>query len=254
MKKINLSRPTVLSIAGLDPSGGAGLLADIKTLEANGVYGVGVCSAITVQNDVEFRSLEWVHFDLIKAQIEILFSRMSIEVAKIGIIENSLVLKNIIDCLRQANPNIKIILDPVLSASTGFDFQSNEFSTAIKTLYKNIFLLTPNAEEVLKLTGQSNIEEGAKKISEHCAVLLKGGHRTDKKGEDVLWKKGKEVAVFAPNKIAESGKHGSGCVLSSAIAANISKGINIKEACKKGKAYTEDFLNSTTSLLGYHKK
>ena len=153
------------------------------------------------------------------------------------------------------SPKIKIILDPVLSASAGFNFQSNDFINHLIDLYENLFLLTPNAEEVLKLTRLVKWEEAAKIISEHCAVFLKGGHHQGNiKGIDMLFEKGAITGVIYPQQKVEKGKHGSGCVLSSAIAANIAKGINLAEACKKGKAYTEDFLNSTESLLGYHKR
>lgn len=242
----------ILSIAGFDPSSGAGLTSDIKTFEAHGFYGVSVCTCITVQNDIEFKNVQWVDVNLILQQIETLFDRFEIAVVKIGIVQNWQVLSTIVDKLHQLNSSIKIVLDPVLKASAGFDFHTNDYQTILDKLLEKLFIITPNYEEIKNLYPNLSIEETITHISNRTNIYLKGGHRIDKKGWDELYHS-KIVKVEIPPIIDQiSAKHGSGCVLSSSLAANIALGLDLKEAAYNAKRYTEHFLNSNTSLLGYH--
>ncbi|MEL7003586.1 MAG: bifunctional hydroxymethylpyrimidine kinase/phosphomethylpyrimidine kinase, partial [Bacteroidota bacterium] len=119
---VNNNRPTVLSIAGFDPSGGAGLLADIKAFEQLKCYGLGVSTALTVQNDVKFEKTKWIEWEFIKEQLQLLFERFPIAYVKIGIVENLMVLRQIINFILDQNKSAKIVLDPVLKSSTGFIF------------------------------------------------------------------------------------------------------------------------------------
>ena len=120
----NPKRPYVLSIAGFDPSGGAGVLADVKTFEANKVYGFGVMSALTFQNDSEFEKVEWIPLEKIMEQISVLQKRFQFEYIKIGLIENLEVLNQLILNLKSNISNPKIIWDPILKATAGFDFHN----------------------------------------------------------------------------------------------------------------------------------
>src|ERR1041384_3366717 len=115
-------RPYVLSLAGLDPSGGAGILADIKTFEMQQVYGLGVCTAITVQTATQFLDVHWVPVDQIIAQLEPLLSSYQPQYCKIGLTEHVGILKQVLEYLHHQVPGIKVILDPVLSASAGYTF------------------------------------------------------------------------------------------------------------------------------------
>lgn len=242
----------ILSIAGFDPSGGAGLTSDIKTFEAHGLYGLSVCTCITVQNDIEFKKAQWVDINLILEQIETLFERFEITVVKIGIVQNWNVLSTIVDKLHQLNPFIKIVLDPVLKASVGFDFHTNEQQNILDKVLEKLFIITPNYEEIQNLYPNLSIDETIVHISHKTNIYLKGGHRTDKKGWDELYH-GKIVKVEIPPTIDKvSDKHGSGCVLSSSLAVNIALDMDIKEAAYTTKRYIEHFLKSNTSLLGYH--
>ncbi len=250
---MSTKRPYALSIAGFDPSGGAGILADIKTFESNKVYGLGVISANTFQNDTEFKNADWVSVEKIIEQIAILRKRFEFEYVKIGLIENLEVLNTIISYLNSSIYNPKIIWDPILKASAGFEFHNGLDRNLLEKICKQLFLITPNVPEALLLGSLQNAEGNAKHLSTCCHVFLKGGHAEKKVGYDTLFlKEGKQFS-FRPKIKNIFPKHGSGCVLSSAITANLVKGEDLHRACLKAKQYTEFFLSSNKTLLGYHK-
>lgn len=246
-------RPCVLSIAGLDPSGGAGLLADIKTFEQLNVYGFGVASALTVQDDREVYKTDWLEYDDIIEQADVLFKRFDIRVCKIGIMPSAEAVNNLVNWLKSKNNNIKIVVDTVLQSTSGFNFmQGTEEQEWIKLL-KNVTLITPNYTEMQKIAeATENIEKRALNWSEYGAILIKGGHNPDSPGTDILYTQGtkQEIQAFS-EQIAP--KHGSGCVLSSAIAAYLALGFSLPDACLSAKKYTERFLNSNSTLLGFHQ-
>lgn len=235
-------KPFVLSIAGFDPSGGAGILADIKTFESIGVYGIGVCTAITFQNENTFKEVNWLSVEQILSQIDILFEKYSVDIAKIGLVKDMETLLAIIKHLKAHNSSIKLIWDPILKASAGFEFHTEIDRRHLDMILKRIYLITPNIPEAEKL----NVD--AKSLE--CACLIKGGHHSDN-ASDILYNKGL-VHIIEGERIPLVSKHGSGCVLSSAIAAWLAKGFTLEEACKKAKHYTLSFLKSSESLLGYH--
>jgi hydroxymethylpyrimidine/phosphomethylpyrimidine kinase len=241
----------VLSIAGFDPSGGAGILADIKTIEANKVSGMGVVSALTFQNDSEFDGVNWVETENILRQIHTLQRKFSFHVIKIGIIKDLSTLEIITDDLISQNPNVQIIWDPIVSASAGFEFHTNFEREKLFQLLKKFFLITPNTKEAEFLTGFSDSQTAGKKISEYCNVLLKGGHNDKEPGVDYLFTKN-EREKFLPEATDVFQKHGSGCVLSSSIAVQLAKGMDLTTACRNAKKYTERFLTSNKTLLGVH--
>jgi len=246
-------RPFVLSVAGLDPSGGAGLLADIKTFEANKVYGLGIVSANTFQNDIEFNKVEWIKPDTIIDQFEILQRRFKIDFVKIGLVENFEILHQLIVSLKRKNGDMKIIWDPILKASAGLEFHKNIDQKLLENICREIYLITPNLPEAMKLGAANNANENAKHLSKFCNVLLKGGHDEKNKGRDLLFlKEGKEFSFKSMTK-EKAEKHGSGCVLSSAVTANLAKGFKIHPACFRAKDYTTTFLLSNKNLLGFHK-
>lgn len=242
----------ILTIAGHDPSGGAGLTSDIKTFEAHGLYGLSVCTAITVQNDANFKDCVWIKPEVISAQIKTLFERFDIPIVKIGIIESWDVLLNILNLLESLNPDVKIVLDPIFKASAGFDFHSNESQQLLDNIWENCFIITPNYDEIQSLYPDKSIETTLEHISGKTNIYLKGGHRTDKKGWDELYHSGIVVVNMPPNAETVFEKHGSGCVLSSALASNLALEMPLEDAAQQAKYYTEQFLNSNSSLLGYH--
>jgi hydroxymethylpyrimidine/phosphomethylpyrimidine kinase len=241
-------------MAGHDPSGGAGITSDIKTFEAHGLYGVSVCTAITVQNDRNFKQCTWIPRDTIIAQIEILFERYQIDTVKVGLVQSWAILVVILEKLHALNPKIKVVLDPILKATAGFDFHLNEEQDILGAIWKYCYIITPNYDEIQSLYPEKNIEETLEYISSFTNIHLKGGHREDKKGWDELYHSGIVMTNIRPTTAEISEKHGSGCVLSSALASNIALDIKLEDACILAKNYTEQFLNSHPSLLGIHTK
>ena len=242
-------RPVALSIAGLDPSGGAGVFADIKTFEANKVYGFGIASANTFQNDIEFEKSEWTDLNKILEQVDLLQKRFKIDHVKIGLIENFDVMLKLVNELKARNNDVNIIWDPILKASAGLEFHKTPDLALLENICKEIYLLTPNFQEATKLGKSNDAFLNAKHLSQFCNVLLKGGHNEKKKGYDLLFlNDGKEFS-FKPKTKEKVEKHGSGCVLSSAITANLAKGFKIHLACLRAKEYTTKFLLSNKTLL-----
>ncbi len=239
-----------MSLAGLDPSGGAGLLADIKTFEAHRLHGLGVCTALTTQTENEFLSVEWLSADKIIAQALPLLKKYRVSFCKVGIVSHPDVLAKIFSELRKIAPDLQFVLDPVLKASAGYVFHSF-FSRQWEAVLPYLRLLTPNFEEAIAMSGEPLGEKGAQRMSQYCPVLLKGGHRADRPGWDTLYDNG-AVIDLAPPSTDVFPKHGSGCVLSAVITASLAKGLSLEEACRSGKAYTCRYLQSSTTLLGWH--
>lgn len=246
------TRPYVLSIAGTDPSGGAGVFADLKTLEANRVQGLGVVSAITCQSDQEFFGVDWVPAGHILAQAKAVLQRFPVEVVKVGLIQDLEVLQAVLDFLLADNPGRQVIWDPILQASAGFVFHGEPAAPLFGQVLPRLCLVTPNVPEVQQLAPAAGPEESARALSRHCHVLLKGGHRVDQPGRDQLYLSSGSRYVYRPQPARVTPKHGSGCVLSAAIAANLALGYPLHKAVLRAKQYTTRFLSSNPSLLGYH--
>jgi hydroxymethylpyrimidine/phosphomethylpyrimidine kinase len=248
---MNTYRPIVISIAGFDPSNGAGLTADIKTFEQHQVYGLSVCTAITLQTEDEFIDIRWEKIeDVIKA-IKLLLEKYPVSVVKTGILPSLDYLDKIVTFLNSNYPNIKIIIDPILKSSTGFDFIKDSNKELFYSILKKCYLITPNLNEAILITGSKNELEAAKEISNYCNVLLKGGHHTEKLGIDFLYTDN-NVTEFKPSHTNGSAKHGSGCILSAAITANLALDRSLEESCKLSKHYIETILLSNNTLLAYH--
>jgi len=245
------NRPYILSIAGFDPSNGAGFVSDIKTNEALACYGLSVCTANTIQNDIEFRACHWTPLPVIKSQITILFDRFDIHYVKIGIVENWAVLLEITAFILIKNPNAKIILDPVLRSSSEFQFHDSK-EDVLDTILEKVYLITPNYNEIQQLYSGKNIEETIAHIQSKTNLFLKGGHNKEAIGQDQLFLTDGTHFVLHPEQKNCSEKHGSGCVLSSAITSYLALGFPITEASNKAKQYTEKFLSSNNTLLGTH--
>lgn len=241
---MSTNRPYTLSIAGLDPSAGAGLLSDIKTMEQCHVYGLGVSTGITFQNESQFNGVNWIDYEEIENQLNPLFNKYTIDVVKIGLVQNLITLNYICSYLISRNKNIKIIWDPILSASAGFSFHSNLTENHLLSIAKKCFLITPNLPEYTQLL------KFCPSLSAITTILLKGGH-ANIHHHDKLLLRDEEFIIEGSNKKLNP-KHGSGCILSSAIASQLALGANLKEACTQGKRYIEKILNSNNGLLGYH--
>lgn len=246
-------RPFVLSVAGFDPSGGAGIAADLKTFEQFKVMGQGVTTAITYQNDETFEGVEWLTSQQIERQIRLLCERSSFAVAKIGLVENAETLAFIVDTLLAHNPSIRIVWDPIVRASAGFVFHNDVELQALEPVLKKLFLITPNRPEILSFFPALAPEEGAAQMSAFCNVLLKGGHDEQRRGYDTLFSNGTQRS-FRPKAVVRFPKHGSGCILSAGIVAALAAGYPLHRACLLAKNYVTRVLESNPTLLGYHKR
>ncbi|HSQ42183.1 MAG TPA: thiamine phosphate synthase [Fibrobacteraceae bacterium] len=236
---IHRVRPAVLSIAGHDPSGGAGLSADLKVFEAWGVQGQSVCTALTAQNSSTFQEPGWVSWPHIQKQIDILFAERRIDFCKIGLVENADTLGRIVEHLRELNPAIFILWDPILQASAGFDFHSHEQKFSFQKICSQISLVTPNQPEAEWLGPDLP-----------CSMLLKGGHQQGETCVDRLVWKGKTLAEFAQPRLDGLRKHGSGCVLSASITALLAKGLRLESAARLSRKMLQEYLQGTPGLLG----
>ncbi|MEZ4936655.1 MAG: hydroxymethylpyrimidine/phosphomethylpyrimidine kinase [Crocinitomicaceae bacterium] len=232
-------RKHVLTIAGFDPSGGAGILADIKTFEQLKVYGEAVNTANTIQHEEGFDSVNWIDEKQVLDQLDFLLKKRTYDFVKIGLVKNADQLNRLLDRLHQANPKVKVIWDPILSSSTGFEFHGTDLAVE----WAKIYLVTPNLLENEKL----------KINNEQCQIFLKGGHSEDEVGLDKLII-GEKTFKFKPKRTDGTEKHGSGCVLSSAITANLALGYPLNKACLRAKDYVTSVLISNKSKLGYHKR
>lgn len=234
------TKPNILSIAGYDPTAGAGVLADVKTFEQHGLLGFAVSTCLTYQTEDQFLGISWHSKEEVFNQLNPLLERYDIKFVKIGLINLDL-LKPILKAIPEG---VTIIWDPVLSASSGFDFNNFSEQTIVPIL-KRITLVTPNLSEYRKLKLQDNSS---------CSVLLKGGHASDHKNDELIYPDGKSILIEGKKFMKPYQKHGTGCVLSSVITSNLALGKSLEVSCRLGKSYVEELLQSNDSLLGYHKK
>lgn len=244
---------TVLTIAGSDCSGGAGIQADIKTMTANGVYGMSIITALTAQNTLGVKSVLDSTPEFLQEQFDAVFEDIFPDAVKIGMIPSKELIHITAENLAFYNPK-NIVLDPVMVSTSGSSLIK---SGAVQTLEEELFplatLITPNIPEAQILT-QSQIKDkagmihAAKLIGEKysCAVLLKGGHRTSD-ADDLLYINGEELWLNA-QKINNPNTHGTGCTLSSAIASFLAKGFDIPLSVQKGKAYVSHSLSANLDL------
>lgn len=211
---------------------------------------MAVQTANTIQTGSEFLVPNWIDEKTIHEQLNLLLSQYKFNFVKIGLTHNSMLLKSLIKSCIKANSNAKIIWDPVLSATAGYKF--NQDITSLEEILEHIHIITPNYEEINKLSQLEDPIEGAIRLSQYCMVLLKGGHHPENVGQDILFTKNKQI-VFNPKPIKFSQKHGTGCVLSSAITANLAQGYPIRKSILRGKRYIEQFIKSNSTLIGSHK-
>lgn len=243
---MQVNRPYVLTIAGFDPSGGAGLNADIKTMEQCNAYSLSLVTGITMQTENKFYSIEWRSAELVNKELEILLNNYSIAVIKFGIVPDLDFLFLLVSTIKKKSPSTKIVWDTVFKSTTGFDFQRIVNKETLLRVLNEIDLITPNKEEWEKITEVIQMGE----IPRDLYCLIKSA-QSERPGTDELWHNGKKIELESSENIS-SPKHGSGCVLSSAIASFLANGNSMGEACRKGKLYLEKFLKSNATLLGYH--
>ena len=273
---------TVLSIAGSDSSGGAGIQADLKTMTMNGVYGMTAITALTAQNTTGVRSISEVTPQFLADQLDAVFEDIFPDAVKIGMVSSSELIKVIAEKLKYYGAK-NIVVDPVMVATSGSKLLKDD---AVETLTSKLVplatLITPNIPEaeilagkalseasvrgaetkdtseasddpgksleIIRITNPSEMEKAAEIIGEKygCAVLLKGGHSISD-ANDLLYKDGR-ITWFEGKRIDNPNTHGTGCTLSSAIASNLAKGYDVVESVKRAKEYISGALAANLDL------
>lgn len=232
----------ILTIAGSDCSGGAGVQADLKTFAAHKTYGMSVITSLTAQNTMGVTDVADLSPEFIGKQMDAVFEDIYPDAIKIGMVSNEYIVKMIVKKLKEYDAK-NIVIDPVMVATSGSVLMD---SKAIDTLKEELLplasIITPNMKEAGVLSGinvhtKEDMERAAKIIGESIdgVVLVKGGH-LDESADDVLYLDGK-VDWIKGDRVENPNTHGTGCTLSSAIAANLAKGMNVKEAFVEAKEY-----------------
>ena len=244
---------TALTIAGSDCSGGAGIQADLKTMTLNGVYAMSAITALTAQNTTGVRAIQESTPEFLGQQIDAVFEDIYPDAVKIGMVSSSQLIRVIAQKLRHYHAK-NIVVDPVMVATSGSALMKND---ALQALTAELFpladLVTPNLPEAQVLSGfpvetREDMETAARKIGDTygCAVLLKGGHGIQD-ASDLLYADG-ELVWFQGKRIDNPNTHGTGCTLSSAIAANLAKGIPLTQAVRQAKDYISGALAAMLDL------
>lgn len=233
----------VLTIAGSDSSGGAGIQADLKTFAAHGVFGMSVITAVTAQNTCGVTQVQDITPDMITAQIDAVFSDIRVDGVKIGMVSRKESIRAVAAGLQKWQPKV-VVLDPVMISKSGFPLlQPSACEALISELLPLADLLTPNLPEAEAICGfpirnGQEMEQAARKILSlgAKAVLVKGGHLEGDRADDYLFN-GAEGVWLPGQRIPTRHTHGTGCTLSSALTANLAKGRELRAAVEAGKAY-----------------
>jgi hydroxymethylpyrimidine/phosphomethylpyrimidine kinase len=258
MKKNNY--PCVLTVAGSDSSGGAGIQADIKVISAIGCYAASVITALTAQNTQGVQAVYTIPAEFVAEQINSVFSDLTIAAVKIGMLHNENCIAAVAGQLKKFKPK-HIVLDPVMIAKSGHALLQPEVIDFFKkTLLPHVTLVTPNIFEIEKLLGihiqnQAQQENAARALGEkfQINVLVKGGHMEANQASDVLYVYADKCCYwFHAERIQTQNTHGTGCSLSSAIAAYLAKGYSLQDAINKAKNYLTGAIQSAQSMsLGH---
>lgn len=251
----------VLTIAGSDCSGGAGIQTDLKTFAACGVYGMSVITAITAQNTIGVHGVENISDKMVKEQIRAIFDDIEVDAVKVGMLSDIETIKIVADALTVYKPE-NVVIDPVMVSTSGFDLINSEAkSILVNELLPKADLITPNLSETrciiyqidknikIDLKTSEDMVEAGKIIADFTKnhVLVKGGHLMDRPC-DVLVTREKEVFFYDNERINTKNTHGTGCTLSSAIASNLALGYSIEEAVGNAKKFITDAIKNSLDI------
>jgi len=248
----------VLTIAGSDSSGGAGIQADLKTITVLGGFGMSVITALTAQNTLGVQGIYEVTPDFVEKQFESVMTDVGVDAAKTGMLANAAVLRVVAENIRKYNIE-KLVVDPVMVAKGGTLLIRGEFrETLIKELIPLAFVVTPNIPEAevlaeMHIASVTDMKKAAKVIHDFCAkhVLVKGGHLSGD-AVDVLYD-GRHFHEFVSERIGEEGIHGTGCTFSAAIATELAKGQCVLDAIADAKAFITEVIRHACHIGGGHR-
>lgn len=245
----------VLSIAGSDPSGGAGIQADIKAISANGAYAMAVITCLTAQNTQGVSGVHLVPASFVHDQIAAVFADIRVDAVKIGMIANAEIAAAVATAL-SPHSDLPIVLDPVMTAKGGAQLLADEAINTVRDILLPVAtILTPNLPEAARLLGvapATTRDEMRRQGQALCAlgpkaVLMKGGHLETAESPDVLVTS-HDAHWFEASRIATKNTHGTGCTLSSALAAQIAKGISLPDAVAAAKSYVATAIAKADQL------
>lgn len=244
-----------LTIAGSDSGGGAGIQADLKTFSALDVFGASVLTALTAQNTLGVQAIHDVPLDFVAAQIDSVFTDLKIDAVKIGMLSRPETIEAVAKGLRRYGA-ANVVLDPVMVATSGDRLISEDAIAHLRTeLVPLASIITPNIPEAGALLGEAPadseagiLDQGRKLLALGCpAVLIKGGHGTGPEGTDFLFTGDGETHLSVPRHQTRN-THGTGCTLSSAIAAKLASGLDLHAAVQEAKAYLTEAIRAADRL------
>ena len=250
----------VLSIAGSDPSAGAGIQQDLKTITAHGCYGATVITSITAQNTLGVQSAMPVPPEVVGQQLRAVLSDLEPKAIKIGMLPDAEVAQVVVDELRcyLEQHSVPVVYDPVMVSTSGYPLMAPEaVQLVVSKLFPLCTLVTPNlpeANRLLQLIGKpipsSFVQVAGETLSRYfgCAFLLKGGHADSPKMIDLLFECDGNVSTFATERIATGNLHGTGCTLSSAIASNLALGHLLPDAVGQAKQFVTDAIRRAVNI------
>ena len=241
---VKMKTPIILSIAGSDSGGGAGIQADIKTASAIGVYATTAITAVTVQNTVGVRAVQAINPAIVSGQIEAVLDDMAVDAIKIGMLGEPEVVVAVADAIDKYQPHY-VVLDPVMISTSGHSLIAERTAELMKELlFPRAILLTPNTDEATALTGikissaEDMLEAGKALLKMGCkAVLMKGGHLAGNEMTDILLQENQEPKFYWSERIDTPNTHGTGCTLATAIASYLALGNNLEKAVGLAKIY-----------------
>ena len=248
-------RPVALTIAGSDSSGGAGIIADLKTFEAHGIWGTAAITAVTAQNTLGVQAVEQLSPEVIRAQIASVVADLGVDAAKTGMLASAEVVEAV--ALTVAELGVRpLVVDPVMVASTGGRLLDPDAVEAVTNLLLPLAtVVTPNLAEASALAGFEVADRGAMERAARAladlgpgVVLVKGGHLTGDTSPDCLLVAGEEPVWFEGARLPANGAHGSGCVLAAAICAELARGMEPADACLAAKRFVERAIGAGPAL------
>ncbi|MGF6907519.1 bifunctional hydroxymethylpyrimidine kinase/phosphomethylpyrimidine kinase [Fusobacterium sp. PH5-44] len=243
----------VLTIAGSDCSGGAGIQADLKTITTHKLYGMSVITALTAQNTTGVYGIMEVTSEFVAKQIDCIFNDIRPHAVKIGMVSNTEIIKIIASKLKEYNAT-NIVIDPVMVSTSGSKLMNKDaYDALVNDLLPLGTVITPNIPEAevftgVKIENKNDMEEAMKILSKIAqgAILIKGGH-LENSADDLLWNNSKKIWYHSERK-NNTNTHGTGCTLSSAIACNLALNFSLEESIKNAKNYIIELLKSTMNL------
>ncbi len=249
--------PTILTIAGSDPYGGAGIQVDSKVIHALGGYAFSVTTALTAQNSTGVKNISVSSLEHFKLELHTILDDIKIDAVKIGMLANSQIIEVVIDAIEKYRLK-NIVLDTVLVSSSGKDLlESKGIDLIISELFNKVDLITPNLPEINRFLNKtySGEKEEIEEIAQQFfawgvkAVLIKGGHNHEKNyATDYLVRNREKPIQLRTNRVATSHTHGTGCVLSSAIATYLAKGESLENSVQLAKAFLYEKLQTASKI------